>query len=299
VITYLDLCNQFITELGINGGAQFNSIASAVNSLESARIVQFVGDADYEIQSLHHNWKFLWRQYQDTIDANEDTLSTPSFNNINQPPLHGAIASHYQFRSIDRESLVFNYGDTSIASRPRFQPWRQFEMLWQSRGPKQVSNSPPYWSQTPAGNPIVSTVMATDNTPYQFEGWARPQRMMNDGDQSPLVLVTSLNTTGKNQVPPYILPQPSQSSPLTGIFGTHAQVIGSLASKTGTRRESCRIIIVRAKILWAEAEGAIEIMQGSLAEYQDLLEELRADQLPGMEHDRVSQNDVFMTVETE
>jgi hypothetical protein len=300
MITYLDLCNRLIVELGINGGARLNSVSTNVISLEAIRTVNFVADADFEIQSLHHNWKFLWRQYKNTLRAGGDVLGLPVADSTSTPSVSysSVSATGYYMNMMDRGSLVFNPDSTTLASRPIYQDWREFEALWQSRGTKTISNSPPYWSIDPAGNAIVSTLMA-DNTHYQYECWARPTRMRIDSDISPIVLATSAaNQYGKNLIPPYALLEPSSTNSLTPTG--QAQVVTPGPARLDTfSKESARIIIVRAKIIYAEVEGATEIMQGALAEYQDLLEELRASQLPGMRHDRVSETDIFMTVETE
>jgi hypothetical protein len=207
------------------------------------------------------------------------------------PPGQTGQQNLFQFRKMDRESLVFNYDKPGLINRPKYQPWRLFESQWQGP-PKSISNSPPFFSQTPAGNIIVSTVMK-DQTLFRYECWARPLRMIAAGDMSPIVRGIAWNDTFMNVVPPIVLQQPS-----SGLTWNQLR-LGIGTPTAPLRYESARIIIVRAKIIWAEVEGATEVMQAALAEYQDLLEEMRADQLPGMEHDRVSENDVPMTVETE
>jgi hypothetical protein len=291
--TYLDLCNTMIVELGINGGQKLATTApGGTSSLESERVCAMIADADFEIQNLHHNWRFLWRQFNAQLPAGMDMLPTPMYRQLTSP-VSGQYGAQnlFQFRKMDRESLVFNYDNPTLSNRPKFQPWRQFETLWQSRGPKSVSNSPPFFSQTPQGNILVSTVMQTQ-TLFRYECWARPMRLLADGDISPLVRAVMVNDTFQNIVPPMLLQNPSSNLSINQLR------VGTGAATAPLRNESCRIIIVRAKIIWAEVEGATEVMQAALAEYQDLLEELRADQLPGMEHDRVSESDVEMTVET-
>lgn len=295
MLTYLDLCNLFITELGINGGQKLDTVSTNINSVESIRVTQMIADADFEIQCLHHNWKFLWRQFRDMLAAGGDVLGSPvgdvqSNDSSNSQLLHFG----YYAKRIDRNSLVFNYDSTTISSRPVYQDWRVFESMWQSRGAKSVSNSPPFWSIDPAGNAIVSTVMA-DATPYQYECWAKPKRMRSDADLSPVVVaLASSSRQSTNFTTPHRIPQPSGA-----LTPTPAGVIATYPSRGGEAiGESCRLIIVRAKAIWAEVEGATEIMQGCMAEYQDLLEAFRADQLPHMEHDRVSTTDVYLTVET-
>jgi len=49
-----------------------------------------------------------------------------------------------------------------------------------------------------------------------------------------------------------------------------------------------KIIIARAKMFYAENEDAPEIMVGSLSEFEDLLNQLEADQLPSQKNRRFS-----------
>lgn len=305
MMTYLDLVNSLITELGINGGQLITATGGATlapgsntpgqgastYSLEVARICQFVADADYEIQSLHHNWRFLWRQYRDTMTVGGDVLNTPKYS-----------AYPFTIRALDRASLVMNYTSLTQAFRPAYQEWREFETMWQSRGAKNVSDYATNWSQTPAGNPILSHVTASA-VPYQYEGWIRPQRLRSDGDISPIVLAVANNNPNpglaahnplQDAIPPQTIANPSGILTPSSNFSANSAYTKATAD---ARYESARIIIVRTKIIWAEVEGATEIMQGALAEYQDLLEELRADQLPSMRTDRMSEDDLQMVVE--
>ena len=50
-----------------------------------------------------------------------------------------------------------------------------------------------------------------------------------------------------------------------------------------------KIIIARAKIYYAENEDAPEILEGSLTEFEDLLDKLESDQLPRQKNRRFSQ----------
>jgi len=61
------------------------------------------------------------------------------------------------------------------------------------------------------------------------------------------------------------------------------------------------IIIARAKIYYGENEDAPEILSGALAEFEDLLDKLESDQLPGQKNRRFSRvQDLFnYTVRTE
>ncbi len=58
-----------------------------------------------------------------------------------------------------------------------------------------------------------------------------------------------------------------------------------------------RIVIVRAKLAWAEIEDAPEIVASAVAEYRDLMQSLEADHLPGREQHQMSRADQVMTMQ--
>lgn len=313
MLTFLDLVNDFITEFGINGGQLLTSTGGGTLSpsantpgqntspynAEVARLVKWIADADYEIQSEHHDWKFLWRQYQNTLAVGQDWLATPQ--TLTNAPA-GYVSTPYTLRKVDRYSLSINYSNVTSSYRVPYLEWRQFERLWQSRGAKQASDYPAAWTLTPAGNPLLSHTSAT-GLGYQYECWVRPQRMVADGDVSPLVAAVLNNNAdayGENNAPnvlvqpqPVLTPSTAGSLANNGAKQTYGQATGQ------QRNESCRIILARAAVMWATAEGATDILQGALAEYDNLIEQLRADQLPGMEGDRMGESDVHLVMITE
>jgi hypothetical protein len=254
-------------------------------------MVSAVADADFEIQSLHHNWRFMWRQFRSTLQIGQDFLATPKTFSVTPPA--GYVNKTYSLKKVDRTSLCINYTNQSQAYRPTFLPWREFEMLWQSRGAKFSSDNPANWTLDPAGHPLLSHSSVT-GLPYQYECWVRPRRMRDDGDISPLVEVLANNQSDTTQIasnlyqPPSTLNSPSTNQSLMDLAPS---ATNSTAIATA-RYESCRIIVIRAALIYFNVEGATDLIQAALAEYQDLLEELRADQLPDMEHDRVSTSDV-------
>ena len=73
-MTYLEMCQKMIRDLGLQ---------NAVNSVESqtgmsAKIVDWVADADVAIQSLWQDWNFLWKQSSvETISSTRE-VSAPS-----------------------------------------------------------------------------------------------------------------------------------------------------------------------------------------------------------------------------
>jgi hypothetical protein len=59
-----------------------------------------------------------------------------------------------------------------------------------------------------------------------------------------------------------------------------------------------RIIVCRAKILYADARDAPEILEGAQAEYSDILDKLQSDQLESHEMDRMSEQDLDLSIGT-
>lgn len=262
MMTYLDLTNAFIAEPGINGGAPLIGIGASNNSQEALRCARFVADADFRIQALFNNWEFLWRQWTSSI-ATGNVLTLPVF-----------LTDFYVFKLIDRDSLVL-YPGTVNAYRPTYMEWRDFQKLYLTNV-LQSSAFPEAWSIDPKRRVYLSAAAPSAVT-YTLEGWAKPYRMKSDGHVSPIILYDA-------------------SHPINKVLATSAasdavQQSYSTASAVNEQDTDGRIIIVRALMIYAAAEGAQEIMQAAAAEYQDLLGELQSTALPGQESDRLSQTD--------
>jgi hypothetical protein len=269
MMTFLDLVNAFIREFGVNGGQQISGIAAAGNSAEILKIAAFIADADYEIQSLYGDWRFLYGSYVGSVAAGS-VLSQPAF-----------ASDFYKFKFIDRQSLVIRPG-TATALHPTFMEWRDFKRMWLD-GSIMTSNDPSYWSIAPNRLIYINTSLLSA-TPYQLEGTKMPYRMQSDAHISPIVLWNSSHPLNK------IVANANLVNQVTPSYAT--------ASATNERDTSGRIIIMRAASIYAMTEGATEVMQGSLAEYQDLLKGLQSSALPGQEDDWSAQSDLDQRIET-
>ena len=58
-----------------------------------------------------------------------------------------------------------------------------------------------------------------------------------------------------------------------------------------------RIIVCRAKILYADQRDAPEILEGAQTEYTDILDKLQSDQLESQQFDRMSEQDIDLSME--
>ena len=112
--------------------------------------------------------------------------------------------------------------------------------------------------------------------------------------------------TQTNMVPSYAVVQPDQNifvdPPPDGAFTITADYwktpvkLEANADISAIPAQYHRVIVARAKTMWAEREEAPEILLASSAEYQDLLDKLETQSLPGQRWRRFSQSDTIETV---
>lgn len=77
-----------------------------------------------------------------------------------------------------------------------------------------------------------------------------------------------------------VYPTPTQAHTVNADYWMKAARLSSNSEESVVPEEYHRIIIVRAKIIYAEREDAPEIMAGASAEYDSLMSLLEADYLP-------------------
>ena len=75
-------------------------------------------------------------------------------------------------------------------------------------------------------------------------------------------------------------PTPTQAHDLTADYWVKAEHLDADSEISIIPEEYHRIILVRAKMIYAEREDAPEIMAGSSAEFHNLLTNMEADYLP-------------------
>lgn len=80
-------------------------------------------------------------------------------------------------------------------------------------------------------------------------------------------------------------PIPEEQYTLRGTYWLRAVAMTQETEVSIIPEQFHRIIIARAKIHYAEREDAPEITSGAVAEFEDLMEQLEANQLPG-QHNR-------------
>ena len=85
-----------------------------------------------------------------------------------------------------------------------------------------------------------------------------------------------------------LYPTPADTTAISAAYWKTPTEMSVDASESPIPSRFHKIITARAKIYYAENEDAPEILSGALAEFEDLLDKLEADQLPGQKNRRLS-----------
>jgi len=85
-----------------------------------------------------------------------------------------------------------------------------------------------------------------------------------------------------------LYPTPADTTAISAAYWKTPTEMSVDASESPIPSRFHKIITARAKIYYAENEDAPEILSGALAEFEDLLDKLEADQLAGQKNRRLS-----------
>lgn len=173
--------------------------------------------------------------------------------------------------------------DLDIQSR-----WFDWMFLWKEATMTSSSGTSTLTSPSDIGNWNVDLVVwdkGTDNNlQLEYMPWGEYFEMYKMGvsdDNDPEVFSVKPN----NVIDLY--PTPISN---TSVYAQYWQIPTELAADSDVSAIPARfhrIIIARAKVYYAENEDAPEVLSGSLAEFEDLLDKLESDQLPGQKNRRM------------
>lgn len=160
--TFLQLCQKVRQESGNSGDGP----ASVLNqTYEMKKIVDWVADADVQIQTLWTDWNFLWRQHSSNLMA--------SIRDYAQPTDLGMWNSDSFFLDRDGE-------------HPRKLSMMDYNTYLQSFRPGPQTSSTPSWVVVqPNGNLVFHP---TPDKAYQFTAdyWKAPTLMTSNDSTSPI-----------------------------------------------------------------------------------------------------------------
>ena len=91
-----------------------------------------------------------------------------------------------------------------------------------------------------------------------------------------------------------IYPTPDSTTTISAEYWKTPTILSSDSDVSDIPERFHSIIIARAKIYYGENEDAPEILNGALASFEDLMDKLESDQLPGQKNRRFSRvQDLF------
>lgn len=165
-MTYLELCKELVSELGIAGGTGPTTVVNQTGTL--GNVCRWIRQANNDICVQWKNWRFLWTEYNEMMQAG-----------VQAPPVPGTPAG-VKVRQWDRSSIYLNkYTNSPV--QLEFVPWEVFRAQYGFGVPA-------------AGQPFVFTVKP-DNTLivdrpvdaiYAITGefWRRAKMLAADNDVS-------------------------------------------------------------------------------------------------------------------
>jgi len=219
-MTYLELCQTVRQEVGLSGTGP-TTVTSQEGQLKV--VVDLVIESDAQIQTLWHDWNFLWSQYTSSVTVG------------NRAP---ALQKPTDLGMWDRDSFFLDY-TTNDSTHLRNLPYHDYRE--DQRQGVATNATPTYVIIQPDQNIILDPPADTTYS-ITADYWKTPTRLSANTDVSAI---------------------PSQFH---------------------------RIIIARAKTMWAEREEAPEILLSSAAEYQDVLDKMESHSLPFQTPRRLSRD---------
>lgn len=163
-MTYLELCQELVSELGIAGGTGPTSVVGQTGILNN--VCRWIREAENDINVQWKNWKFLWTEYHEMLQAG-----------IQVPPAPGTPAG-VKVRQWDRSALYLNK-ETNSPSQPSFVPWEVFRSKFAVGSP--TAGRPAFWSVRP-DNTLIFDRPADAIYSITGEFWRRSVRMRVDSD---------------------------------------------------------------------------------------------------------------------
>lgn len=166
--TYLQLCQDVVSDLGIAGGI-LQSTASGVNQ-EQQRICNWVARADLLIQNLWSDWNFLWVQGSNlAVLAGNNSLSIT-------PPSWAA-----NIQSFNLETLWYQPGTNNA----QIVPWMKWEDFYRSFmvQPMMTASCPSCFSVDPT-NTIWFSQNLLSAASFAIEYWCVGNRLSGDTSTS-------------------------------------------------------------------------------------------------------------------
>lgn len=170
-MTFLELCQELVFELGIGNGSGPNSVESQQGELKN--VVRWIRDADLWICNNWKDWKFLWFEYSGILGTNELSALNRFAPAPNSPA--GLLVRRW-----DKESMWLE--KQSASAQPlAYVEWRNFRKVYDVARNVTRTGKPTTFTIRPDNTIQLYPIPDTTYT-MSGEGWRRPAplRLNND-----------------------------------------------------------------------------------------------------------------------
>jgi len=158
--TFLDMCQNVSRDQ--NTGGSLSTVSGQIGLFD--KLVNFVAQADYDIQKLSTNWKFLLKEWE---------LLTVLGQALYDPPS--------DIGDFDTQSFWIFAGTTDAChlEYADYKEWRD-----NLRHSYLTNDDPCFVTLKPSGGVLLSPAPDTNGDKITCDYWRRPVRMVNDSDIS-------------------------------------------------------------------------------------------------------------------
>jgi len=162
-VTYLELCQALVSELGLSSGTGPVSVTGNT-ILELQNATRWIRDAALSIDNRWNDWKYLWRTYTGSVNVGGTGL-----------PLAGSTVRTWDINRL-------RYKRTSSTDTWQRAVWMARARLFQEYDPDNAVAAPPEVFTIDPGNTI--TFAAPLDAGYDFRGeyWCRPIPLVANAD---------------------------------------------------------------------------------------------------------------------
>lgn len=160
-MTYLELCRNYVQELGIAGGTGPAAVTGQTGEL--ANVIRWIRDAGIYIDNLWMDWSYLWREY----DVSVTTSAVPM----------PALPANAPVKTWDRGSMWMSYG-TAAARRLTYVPWDEWRVMLAGGI---TSGIPSEFTEKPNRSLVLNHVPPSP-LPFHAEYWRQPRALEANDD---------------------------------------------------------------------------------------------------------------------
>lgn len=170
--TYLQLVQDFVSEVGVAGGTGPVDIATGKEAKGVNRVIQYIREANDYILTLWPNWDFLWTLEEGTTTAGQVTAGDTLL------PFPALKPKHYP---TGLGSFQINTG--SSWKNLKYVNFKDFWTSMRTGSPKAATARPSFWTHRPNRQIELSHPIGAVFD-YRYQYYREPPQLVDDDDVS-------------------------------------------------------------------------------------------------------------------